>query len=268
MRMPRMGVRSGIVVKARGAPSKEAAIKRMAFALVFALATAMALAAGPAGAATTSTTYDVPTATAPLLCTDCGPQATYTITYTGNGTCSATCAGFPVDPADLALTFAVARFFPPSPCMMKSGTGTLSASWPSDPSLPTAQGTFTFKARDSHIVDFSGSITASALSALPVGDALGGSVTFPPSPCTGAPPKPSSASGGKPARGDRPQLKAQESNGVVHRVSRSRPRDGSRGPVGIPNDQGSDATRAGAHLRPGAEDASHGVLHVPVQTNR
>ena len=185
MRMPRMGVRSGIVVKARGAPSKEAAIKRMAFALVFALATAMALAADPARAATTSTTYDVPTATAPLLCTDCGPQATYTITYTGNGTCSATCAGFPVDPADLTLTFAVARFFPPSPCMMKSGTGTLSASWPSDPSLPTAQGTFTFKARDSHIVDFSGSITASALSALPVGEALGGSVTFPPSPCTG-----------------------------------------------------------------------------------
>ena len=180
-----MGVRSGIVVKARGAPSKEAAIKRMAFALVFALATAMALAADPARAATTSTTYDVPTATAPLLCTDCGPQATYTITYTGNGTCSATCAGFPVDPAGLTLTFAVARFFPPSPCMMKSGTGTLSASWPSDPSLPTAQGTFTFKARDSHIVGFSGSITASALSALPVGEALGGSVTFPPSPCTG-----------------------------------------------------------------------------------
>ena len=180
-----MGVRSGIVIKSRGAPSKGAAIKRVAFALVFALATAMALAADPARAATTSTTYDVPTATAPLLCTDCGPQATYTITYTGNGTCSATCAGFPVDPADLTLTFAVARFFPPSPCMMKSGTGTLSASWPSDPSLPTAQGTFTFKARDSHIVGFSGSITASALSALPVGEALGGSVTFPPSPCTG-----------------------------------------------------------------------------------
>ena len=160
----------------------------MAFALVFALATAMALAPGPAGAATTtSTTYDVPaaTATAPLLCTDCGPLPTYTITYAGNGTCSATCAGFPVDPAGLTLTFVVARFFPPSPCMMKSGTGTLSASWPSDPSLPTAQGTFTFKARDSHIVGFSGSITASALSALPVGEALGGSVTFPPSPCTG-----------------------------------------------------------------------------------
>jgi hypothetical protein len=183
-----MAVRSGIVVKAKGAPSKGAAIKRMAFALVFALATVMALTAAPAGAVTTtSTTYDVPTAaaTAPLLCADCGPLPTYTITYTGDGTCSATCAGFPVDPADLTLTFAVARFFPPSPCMMKSGTGTLSASWPSDPSLPTAQGTFTFKARDSHIVDFSGSITASALSALTVGEAIGGSVTFPPSPCTG-----------------------------------------------------------------------------------
>jgi hypothetical protein len=183
-----MGVRSGIVVKAGGAPSKGAAIKRLAFALVFALATVMALATGPAGAATTtSTTYDVPTATAtaPLLCTDCGPLPTYTVTYTGHGTCSANCAGIPVDPADLTFTFAVARFFPPSPCMMKSGTGTLSAAWPSDPSLPTAQGTFTFKARDSHIVDVSGSITASSLAALTVGEALGGSVTYPPSPCTG-----------------------------------------------------------------------------------
>jgi hypothetical protein len=163
------------------------AMKRMVFALVFALATVMALAAGPAWAATTtSTTYVVPTATAtaPLLCTDCGPS-TFTITYTGDGTCSATCAGLPADPVDLTLTFSVARFYPPSPCMMKSGTGTLSASWPSDLSLPTAQGTFTFKARDSHIVDFSGSLTGSSLSALTVGESLGGSVTFPPSPCTG-----------------------------------------------------------------------------------
>lgn len=148
-----------------------------------------ALAAGPVGAVTTTTTttYDVPTATAtaPLLCTDCGPLPTYTITYTGGGTCSANCAGFPVDPADLTFTFAVARFFPPSPCMMKSGTGTLSASRPSNPSPPTAQGTFTLKARDSHTADFSGSITASSLSALPAGEALGGSVTYPPSPYTG-----------------------------------------------------------------------------------
>jgi hypothetical protein len=69
--------------------------------------------------------------------------------------------------------------------MMKSGTGSLSASWPSNPGLPTAQGTFTLKARDSHTADFSGGITASSLWALPVGEALGGSVTYPPSPCTG-----------------------------------------------------------------------------------
>lgn len=188
MRMPRMGVTSSIVVKAGGVPAKGAAMKRTAFALVFSLATLMALAASPVGAATsTSTTYDIPaaTATAPLLCTDCGPLPTYTITYTSNGTCSANCVGFPVDPVDLTLAFSVGRFFPPSPCKMKSGTGTLDASWPNDPSLPTAQGTFTFKARDSHFVDFAGSITASSLSVLPVGEALGGHVTYPPNPCTG-----------------------------------------------------------------------------------
>jgi hypothetical protein len=53
------------------------------------------------------------------------------------------------------------------------------------PSLPTAHGTFTFKARDSRVVAFSGSITSSTLAVLPAGDALLGFVTHPPSPCTG-----------------------------------------------------------------------------------
>jgi hypothetical protein len=79
----------------------------------------------------------------------------------------------------------VSRLFPPSPCMMKSGTGIMMATWPDDPSLPAAQGTFTFKARDSHVVVFAGSITFSTLAAVPVGEALSGFVTYPPSPCTG-----------------------------------------------------------------------------------
>jgi hypothetical protein len=192
MTMPRMGVRSTIAAKEIGVPAKGAAPRRLASALVLSVATVLALAASPAGAAATSTTntsttYDVTTATAtpPLLCTDCGPLATYAITYAGDGTCSAGCAEFPVDPMDVTLTFSVGRFFPPSPCKMKSGTGTLNVSWPNDPSLPAAEGTFTFKARDSHFVDFSGSVITSSLSVLPTGDTLGGYVTYPPSPCTG-----------------------------------------------------------------------------------
>ena len=68
---------------------------------------------------------------------------------------------------------------------MKTGTGTLDLSWPGDHGLPTAHGTFTFKARDSRVVEFSGSITSSTLAVLPAGDALLGFVTHPPSPCTG-----------------------------------------------------------------------------------
>ena len=53
-------------------------MKRMPFVLAFSLATAMALATGPAGAtAATSTSYDIPAATATpaFACTDigCGP---------------------------------------------------------------------------------------------------------------------------------------------------------------------------------------------------
>ena len=164
-------------------------MKRTAFALILSLGTMMALATGPATATTTTTatTYDVPAATATpqFFCTDFGCGALASYTYTGGGTCSAGCAGFPADPVDLTLTFSVARTFPPSPCKMKSGTGTLDASWPNDPSLPTVQGAFTFKARDSHFVNFSGSITTSSLLVLPIGEALGGSVAYPPSPCTG-----------------------------------------------------------------------------------
>jgi uncharacterized low-complexity protein len=187
MTMPRMGVRSTIAAKPIGVPANGAAARRIASALVLSVATVLALATSAAGATATSTTYDVTTATAtpPLLCTDCGPVASYTITYTGDGTCSASCAGFPVDPMDVTLTFSVGRFFPPSPCKMKSGTGTLNVSWPNDPSLPAAEGTFTFKARDSHFADFSGSVITSSLSVLPAGETLGGSVTYPPSPCTG-----------------------------------------------------------------------------------
>jgi hypothetical protein len=68
---------------------------------------------------------------------------------------------------------------------MQRGTGILEMTWPSDPSLPSAQGTFTFKARDSKTVDFAGSITASTLSVLLPGEPIEGFVTYPPSPCVG-----------------------------------------------------------------------------------
>ncbi len=124
---------------------KQGAMKRAALALVLVVGTAFALASGPAEA-TTATTYDIASATA--------------------------------TPRFLCTEFGC-------PCRMKSGTGTLEASWPDDPTLPAAQGTFTFNAHDSHAVVLAGSITSSSLSVLLPGAAIGGSVTYPPSPCTG-----------------------------------------------------------------------------------
>jgi len=166
---------------------KQGAMRRTALALVLLVGTAFALAGGPAEATTTGTTYDVPSATATpqFFCTEFGCGALTGYTYTGEGTCSAGCVGFPPGAVDVTLSFSVARTFPPSPCRMKSGTGTLDASWPDDPTLPSARGTFTFNAHDSHGVVFSGSITSSTLSVLLPGEAIGGYVTFPPSPCTG-----------------------------------------------------------------------------------
>jgi hypothetical protein len=68
---------------------------------------------------------------------------------------------------------------------MQRGTGTLDVTWPSDPTLPSAQGTFTFKAKDSKTVVFAGSITSSTVSVLLQGEPIEGFVTFPPSPCLG-----------------------------------------------------------------------------------
>jgi hypothetical protein len=165
---------------------KQGAMKRAALALVLLVGTAFALASGPAEAAT-ATTYDIAAATATpqFLCTEFGCGALTGYTYTGAGACSAGCVRFPPGLLDVTVNFSVARTFPPSPCRMKSGTGTLAVSWPDDPTLPAAQGTFTFNAHDSHAVVFAGSITSSSLSVVLPGEAIGGLVTFPPSPCTG-----------------------------------------------------------------------------------
>jgi hypothetical protein len=173
---------------------KQGAMRRAALALVplVGMALALAMAGGPAEAttattATTGTTYEIASATATprFFCTESGCTALTGYTYTGEGACSVGCVGFPPGPLEVTLNFSVARTFPPSPCRMKSGTGTLEVSWPDDPTLPAAQGTFTFNAHDSHAVVLAGSITSSTLSVLAPGAAIGGLVTFPPSPCTG-----------------------------------------------------------------------------------
>jgi uncharacterized low-complexity protein len=124
---------------------KQAAMKRAALALVLfvgtAVGTAFALPSAPAEA-TTATIYDIAAATATprFSCTEFGCGALTGYTYTGEGACSAGCVGFPPGRVAVTLNFSVASTFPPSPCRMKSGTGTLDASWPDDPTLPAAQG--------------------------------------------------------------------------------------------------------------------------------
>jgi hypothetical protein len=72
-------------------------IKRAALGLALSLATVRALAVAPAGTTTTGTSYDFAAATATprFFCTDIGCGALTGYTYTGAGTCSAGCVGFP-----------------------------------------------------------------------------------------------------------------------------------------------------------------------------
>ncbi len=152
-----------------------------------ALLLAFVIASSPAKALSTGTTYSFAQATATPQY-QCGEPCVPILigyAYTGQGTCQIGCAGFPSGPVDATLTFSVTRTYPPNPCRMQRGSGILDVTWPSDPSLPSAQGTFTFKAQDSKTVDFEGSITASTLSVLLQGEPIEGFVTYPPSPCVG-----------------------------------------------------------------------------------
>lgn len=162
-------------------------LRRLILTLTLASAMFAPLISPPPAAASTITTYPVPSvsATPHFQCTDFGCGALIGYDYTGDGTCASGCVGWPTDPIRVTLTFTVTRTYPPSPCKMKSGTGTLDASWPTDPITPSAQGTFSFKARHAKTVTFSGQITSSTVPVLTPSDPIRGFVTFPPSPCTG-----------------------------------------------------------------------------------
>ena len=163
-------------------------MKRALAALMLALAAAGLSAAIPAGAATTGTTYSIDSATAtPIFSCNDVSCSTDVIgyTYLGDGTCVANCVGWPIGPMSTSIGLNVAKVHPPSPCTVQSGTGVIQATFASDPSVPALQGIFTFKAKDSKIVGFSGTITSSTVAALPAGSLVTGFVKHPPSPCTG-----------------------------------------------------------------------------------
>jgi hypothetical protein len=160
--------------------------RRLALTLALASAVLAPMISSSPAAASTVTTYSVPSvsATPHFQCNDSGCGALIGYDYTGDGTCSSGCVGYPTDPIHVTLTFSVTRTFRNNPCKMKAGTGTLDASWPSDPNTPSAQGTFSFKAKGSR-TNFSGQITSSTVPGLFPPSPWRGFVTFPPSPCTG-----------------------------------------------------------------------------------
>lgn len=174
-----------------GAPSDRAErgdMKRALAAMLLALAATGLSAATPATAATSGTTYSIDSATAtPIFACNDVSCSTDVIgyAYQGDGTCVANCVGWPIGPMSTSIGLNVAKVHPPSPCTVQSGTGVIQATFASDPSVPALEGTFTFKAKDSKIVSFSGTITSSTVGVLPAGSLVTGFVTHPPSPCTG-----------------------------------------------------------------------------------
>jgi hypothetical protein len=162
-------------------------MKRRMFALVGLTLLAMATSTGEAAAAT-ATTYSISqaTTTPEFQCTDvsCGTTVSG-YTYTGDGTCQTNCSAYPPSPIRATLTFSVTRTYRSDTCKMRRGTGTLDASWPSDPQNPSVQGTFTFRSRGGKVVHLSGEITSSTVPGLFPPAPIRGSVAFPPSPCVG-----------------------------------------------------------------------------------
>ena len=162
-------------------------MKRALAALLLALAAAGLAAASPAGAATTGTIYSIGSATAtPIFsCNDTICTNLVGYAYEGPGVCITNCGGWPIGAMSVGIGLNVAKVHPPSPCTVQSGTGVIQATFASDPSAPTLLGTFIFKAKDSKIVGFSGTITSSTVAALPAGSTVSGFLNHPPSPCTG-----------------------------------------------------------------------------------
>ena len=104
--------------------------------------------------------------------------------YRGVASCTQNCVGMPVGQAVTTLTFSISRLAKDG-CTAKAGTGTLDVQWPDDPSTPSTQGTFSFKAKDSRTLTFSGGVTTSTVVVLYPPQPVRGTVGFPPSPCVG-----------------------------------------------------------------------------------
>jgi hypothetical protein len=141
-------------------------------------------AAAPAGAVpAVQVTYQLPAVqgTPIFFCGDVG-CTNQLIGYDFLGSGSALNC-LPPGPCDgtFDLSFSPARFFPPNPCQMKQGTGSVNVTWAD---ATTSIGTFSFKARDSKTMSITGSMTGGTNLAF-AGAAVGGLVGLPPNPCVG-----------------------------------------------------------------------------------
>ena len=136
----------------------------------------IAVVATPAAASTTSASYDLAGtgSSTPGGCLDCqGP----TMDASGTATCSICVAGKPAT-GSFTISLAV-QTFPPSPCKVKTVSGTLDVSW-ADGTSSTAS--VAGKFRDSKAMSLSGmfSSTDPNYPGLPASIPLN---NFPPNPC-------------------------------------------------------------------------------------
>jgi hypothetical protein len=115
----------------------------------------------------------------------CSPDVIAYSFFSTGGVCVRQCSGWPTDPTTVSLTLSVTKVAANNPCIAKAGTGTLDLHWPDDVTTPVAQGSLTFKARDSKTMVLSGQMTSSTVPLLYPPTPIRGTVTFPPSPCVG-----------------------------------------------------------------------------------
>jgi len=138
-------------------------------------ASVLAVAAVPAAEAATGVTYDVSGSYA----AGAAGEGTFAYAYDGTASCATNCLGAPAG-GTFTLGLSETGLFPPSQCVSRRVSGTLTVTWSDATTTPA---TLTGRNRDRKGFSLSGMVTGGTNPFFPP-DPIKGFVSVPPNPCS------------------------------------------------------------------------------------